>query len=62
MGPTALLPLRRRRPADFTALRSSSPSTGFEPTNLGSNGKHTNHYTTEDELMGGGQSTDRTFV
>jgi hypothetical protein len=28
-------------------LKSSSSSAGFEPTNLRSNGKHANHYTTE---------------
>jgi hypothetical protein len=25
-------------------------SAGFEPVNLGSNGKHDNHYTTENDL------------
>jgi hypothetical protein len=28
------------------ALKSASPSAGFEPMNFGSNGKHDNHYTT----------------
>jgi hypothetical protein len=28
------------------ALKSPSPSTAPEPANLGSNGKHANHYTT----------------
>jgi hypothetical protein len=32
----------------FVALRNPSPSAGFEPANLGSDGKHANHYTTED--------------
>jgi hypothetical protein len=26
---------------------------GFEPTNLGSNGKYDNHYTTEDDIYVG---------
>jgi hypothetical protein len=30
------------------ALKNPSPSAGFEPTNLGCNGKHANHYTTDD--------------
>jgi hypothetical protein len=34
----------------FIALKNPSPSAGFEPTNLGSNGKHANHYTTEDDI------------
>jgi hypothetical protein len=29
------------------ACKNPLPSAGFEPANLGSNGKHTNHYTTE---------------
>jgi hypothetical protein len=31
----------------FIALKNPS-SAGFEPANLGSSGKHNNHYTTED--------------
>jgi hypothetical protein len=31
------------------ALKNSSLSTGFEPMILGSNGKHDNHYTTEND-------------
>jgi hypothetical protein len=37
-------PSERRRAADFYLL----PSAGFEPANLGSNNKHANHQTTED--------------
>jgi hypothetical protein len=48
MGPTALLPLWRKSCYRLLSpLRNPSSSTGFEPTNLGSNCKHTNHYTTE---------------
>jgi hypothetical protein len=31
----------------FIALKKSIALGGFEPANFGSNGKHTNHYTTE---------------
>jgi hypothetical protein len=31
----------------FIALKKSIALAGFEPANLGSSGKHTNHYTTE---------------
>jgi hypothetical protein len=31
----------------FIALKTYNVSAGFEPANLGSNGKHTDHYTTE---------------
>jgi hypothetical protein len=37
----------------FIALKSPSPSTGFEPANLGSNSKKANHFTTEDDLIYG---------
>jgi hypothetical protein len=47
MEPTVLLPVSEGRRA---ALKNSSPSTGFDPANLGSNGKHPNHYTTEDNF------------
>jgi hypothetical protein len=30
----------------FIALKNPSPSTGFDPANLGTNGKHDNHYNT----------------
>jgi hypothetical protein len=32
----------------FIKLKNPSPLAGFEPMNLGSNGKHANHYATED--------------
>jgi hypothetical protein len=31
--------------------KSPSPSAGSQPANLGSNGKHAKHYTTDDELV-----------
>jgi hypothetical protein len=31
------------------ALKNPSHSAGFKPANLGSNGKHANHYITEDD-------------
>jgi hypothetical protein len=33
----------------FIALKSPSHSARFEPANLGSNGKHAKHHTTEDD-------------
>jgi hypothetical protein len=35
--------------ADFIDLKNPSPSAGFEPTNLWSNGKQANHKTTDDD-------------
>jgi hypothetical protein len=35
----------------FIAIKNPSPSAVFEPANLGSNDKHANHYTTEDNTM-----------
>jgi hypothetical protein len=35
----------------FVALKNLSPSAGIEHTNLGSNGKHINRYTTEDDKI-----------
>jgi hypothetical protein len=46
MGPTALLPLLRKLCCGFLSL-----SAGFEPANLGFNGKHDNYYTTENDLQ-----------
>jgi hypothetical protein len=43
MGPLAILPSEGRLAAEFVAVAS----TGFEHANLGSRGKHANHYTTE---------------
>jgi hypothetical protein len=34
-------------PQILKALKKSNTSDRFEPTNLRSNGKHTNHYTTD---------------
>jgi hypothetical protein len=44
MGPMIKVVLRI-----FIALKNPSLSAGFENANLGSNGKHANHYTTEDD-------------
>jgi hypothetical protein len=33
----------------FIVLKNSSPTARFKPANLGSNGRHANHYTTEDD-------------
>jgi hypothetical protein len=41
---TASLQLRRKKPCGFI-LSNSIASARFEPTNLGSNGKYVNHYT-----------------
>jgi hypothetical protein len=35
----------------FIDLKTPSPAEGFEPANLGSNGKHANHYTENDRLI-----------
>jgi hypothetical protein len=35
----------------FMALENPPSSAGFEPANLGSNGKHDNHYTTENDMQ-----------
>jgi hypothetical protein len=49
IGPTALLPLRRKASCGFfIALKNLLTSAGFEPGSLGSNGKEANKYTTED--------------
>jgi hypothetical protein len=45
MAPTALLPLRSR--ATFIAIKDPPSSARFELANLGSNGKHDSHCTTE---------------
>jgi hypothetical protein len=45
MGPTALLPLQRKARCRFL-----SNSAGFEPANLGPNGKLAIHYSTEDDF------------
>jgi hypothetical protein len=35
----------------FIALKNPSPAAGIEPTKTGSDGKHANHYSTEDDLI-----------
>jgi hypothetical protein len=42
-------PFEGSHATDFIALKNLSLSAGFEPTNLGSNGKYDNHYTTEND-------------
>jgi hypothetical protein len=50
MGQTALLlPLKEVVLRFVIALKNPSSSAGFEPNNLGSNGKHNDHYTTKNE-------------
>jgi hypothetical protein len=34
----------------FIVIKNPSPSASFEPENLRSSGKHTDHYTTEDDI------------
>jgi hypothetical protein len=48
MGLTALLALLKKQAADFITLKIPSSLARFEPTNLGTNGKHSNHYIIED--------------
>jgi hypothetical protein len=45
MGPTALL----RPEGIFIARKNASSLATFKLTNLGSNGKHNNHYTTKND-------------
>ena len=40
MGPTALLPLRRKARWGFFRLKNPAASAGFEPANLGTEGQH----------------------
>jgi hypothetical protein len=35
----------------FITVKNPSTSAGFKPTNLGTNGKHANHYTTENDYL-----------
>jgi hypothetical protein len=53
MVPTALLPPPPKEVVQwiFIALTSPSSSARFEPANLGSSGKHTNYWTTEDDSL-----------
>jgi hypothetical protein len=47
----AVLSLWRKSCYGFLSLiKNPSLSVGLEPANLGSDGKHTNHYTTENDL------------
>jgi hypothetical protein len=48
MGPAALLPNRRKVCCGFLSALKSITSAGIEHASLGSSGKHTNHYTTEE--------------
>jgi len=40
MGPTALLPLRRKACCGFYRPKNPTASAGFEPVNLGTKGQH----------------------
>ena len=40
MGPTTLLPLRRKACWEFFSFKNPTASAGFEPANLGTNGQH----------------------
>ena len=40
MGPTALLPLRRKACCGFFRPKNPTASAGFEPANLGTKGQH----------------------
>jgi hypothetical protein len=46
IGPTDLLPLRSKACCAFLSPLKTHHSAGYEPANLGSNGKHANHYRT----------------
>ena len=43
MGPTALLPLRRKACWGFFALKNPKASAGFEPAKFGAKGQHRSH-------------------
>jgi hypothetical protein len=43
MGPTALLPLRRKASWGFFRPKNLTASAGFEPANLGTRGQRANH-------------------
>ena len=47
MGPTALLPLRRKACWGFFRPKNPKASAGIEPANLGTKGQHAYLYTTE---------------
>jgi hypothetical protein len=46
MGPTALLPVRRKTCRGIFRPKNPTASAEFEPANLGTRGQHANHYTT----------------
>jgi hypothetical protein len=50
MEPPALLPLRRKAYCRFLSPLKIHRLAKFEYTNLESDGKHANHYTTEEEV------------
>jgi hypothetical protein len=53
MGTEALFHLRIKSCYEFLSpLKTNHPLLGFEPANIGSNGKHNNHYTTENVYSG----------
>jgi hypothetical protein len=54
-------PSEAKRVAEVTALKNPSLSAGNGPVNLASNGKHTSHYTTEDDLVAQLVKKCRTF-
>jgi hypothetical protein len=54
MGPPALLPIQRKACCRFLSPLKSIVSAGFEPMNLGSSGKHSNHYISEATKSFGG--------
>jgi hypothetical protein len=47
MLPSSLILSEESRAKEFLSPLKIHASTVFEPTNLGYNGKHNNHYTTE---------------
>jgi hypothetical protein len=51
MGPTALLPLRRKACCGFCPPWKFIASAGFESANYGYTGKHANHYTSEATIL-----------
>jgi hypothetical protein len=53
MGPTTLLPPTPKeiKLQIFIALKNPLLTARFEPANLGSSGKHDNHYTIENDFQ-----------
>jgi hypothetical protein len=52
VGPTALLPVRRKACCGFFRPKNPTVSAGFEPAILGTRGQRANHYTTEAVVKG----------